>query len=60
MFLPDGEMVKLNKSIYGLKQAPRVWNETIHNILVSLGLKATFQDPCVLWFNSFLPGAICQ
>jgi hypothetical protein len=47
MTLPDGTAVKLNKSIYGLKQAPRVWNETIHNILVSLGLKATFEDPCV-------------
>jgi hypothetical protein len=47
MTLPDGTVVRLNKSIYGLKQAPRVWNETIDNILKSMGLKPTHQDPCV-------------
>ena len=47
MQLPDGQVVRLNKSIYGLKQAPRVWNEKINNILQSFGLQETPQDPCL-------------
>jgi hypothetical protein len=47
MKLPNGTIVKLNKSIYGLKQAPRVWNKKIDQILESFGLNKTIQDPCV-------------
>jgi hypothetical protein len=47
MTLPNGIIVKLNKSIYGLKQAPRVWNKKIDQILESFGLNKTIQDPCV-------------
>ncbi|KAJ0391590.1 hypothetical protein P43SY_011493 [Pythium insidiosum] len=50
MELPPGRegnkqrVCRLLKSLYGLKQAPRVWNLTLHNTLLSLGLRRLDQD----------------
>ena len=40
-------MYRLLKSLYGLRQAPRLWNEEMHNFLVSLGFVRISADPCV-------------
>lgn len=38
---------KLLRAIYGLKQASRVWNLTINDVLLSLGLRRSIGDQCV-------------
>lgn len=38
---------KLLRAIYGLKQASRVWNLTINDVLLSLGLKRSIEDQCI-------------
>lgn len=44
----SGEKVyKLKKSLYGLKQSARVWNETLHEALVSNGCKQNPTDKCL-------------
>lgn len=50
--LPEGvnlqhKYSKLNKSIYGLKKSPKYWNETINNVLLSLGYKSSDKDCCL-------------
>lgn len=47
---------KLNRSLYGLKQSARVWNDTISQILVSIGFKQSKADPC-LWIKKLQNGA---
>ena len=44
---PQGFVWKLNKALYGLKQAPHLWNNTLHEFLVSKGFKRLFADPCM-------------
>lgn len=41
---------KLNRSLYGLKQSARVWNDTISQVLVSIGFSQSKADPC-LWIK---------
>lgn len=38
---------KLLRAIYGLKQASRVWNLTINDVLLNLGLKRSIMDQCI-------------
>ena len=37
----------LRKSLYGLKQSAKLWNDTIHNYLVSLGFSRNAADMCL-------------
>jgi hypothetical protein len=39
-----GNVLKLLKSLYGLKQAPRVWNQTLTNLLLSIGCVRSQSD----------------
>ena len=38
---------KLNKSLYGLKQSGRMWNNVLHNFLLSLEFEQSLCDHCV-------------
>src|SRR5579871_618538 len=38
---------RLKKGLYGLKQAGRIWNETLHNFLISKGYKALDSEPSI-------------
>jgi hypothetical protein len=39
-----GNVLKLIKSLYGLKQALRVWNQTLTNLLLSIGCVRSQSD----------------
>ncbi|KAG2758739.1 Retrovirus-related Pol polyprotein from transposon TNT 1-94 [Phytophthora cactorum] len=38
---------KLKRSLYGLKQSPRMWNKTIDDFMLKLGLKKCESDHCI-------------
>src|SRR5579871_1000930 len=38
---------RLKKGLYGLKQAGRIWNEILHNFLISKGYKALDSEPSI-------------
>src|SRR5579871_5662086 len=38
---------RLKKGLYGLKQVERIWNETLHNFLISKGYKALDSEPSI-------------
>jgi hypothetical protein len=40
---------RLMKSIYGLKQAGHNWNKMINKIILDLGFKRSFSDPCLYY-----------
>ena len=42
-------VIKLSKTLYGLKQSGRRWNQTVHQLLESLGYKRCISDPCVYY-----------
>lgn len=42
---------KLKKAIYGLKQSGRVWNKTIHEKLIDLGLEQSQYDSCLYYYK---------
>ena len=44
---PKGCRLKLRKSIYGLKQSPHLWNNTLHDFMVSQQLTSTQTDACI-------------
>jgi len=49
-FVKKGEeklVCRLIRSLYGLKQSPRMWNQVLHEALVSLGFKQLDSDPCI-------------
>jgi hypothetical protein len=52
--LPDGLVVKLNKTLYGLKQSPMEWNNTLNEFLTNYGLKRCEADKCI--FHRESPG----
>lgn len=54
--VPDGLILKLNKSLYGLKQSPKFWNDRFHKFVVKLGFKGSTSDYClyVLHTENFL------
>lgn len=45
----SGRVCKLKKSIYGLKQSGRVWNDTLNNELVNMGLQRSEVDQCLYY-----------
>lgn len=45
--VPDGHVLKLNRSLYGLHQSPRCWNDKLHEALTNLGFKRSESDYCV-------------
>lgn len=47
IFVPQGHVLKLQKSLYGLKQSPRCWNEKFHTCMSSLGFSRSSADPCL-------------
>jgi len=51
--LPDGLVVKLNKTLYGLKQSPMEWNNTLNEFLTNYGLKRCEADKCIYYNNNF-------
>ena len=38
----------LLKMLYGLRRSPRHWYDKINAILISIGLKPSLEDPCLL------------
>jgi hypothetical protein len=40
---------RLLKSIYGLKQAGHNWNKMINKIILDMGFKRSFSDPCLYY-----------
>ena len=44
MHAPPGMACLLLRSLYGLKQAPRNWNGHLHDFIMELGCRQTFQD----------------
>ena len=44
-------VMKLNKSIYGLKQAGRMWNQLLHNFLLTKQFTQANSDHCVYTRN---------
>uniref|UniRef100_A0AAV1U3A9 Reverse transcriptase Ty1/copia-type domain-containing protein n=1 Tax=Peronospora matthiolae TaxID=2874970 RepID=A0AAV1U3A9_9STRA len=38
---------KLQRSLYGLKQSPRMWNKTIDEFMIKIGLKKCESDHCI-------------
>ena len=47
----EPEYVLLKKALYGLKQAGELWNKTIHEFLLGIGMKRSIGDVC-LYINS--------
>lgn len=47
IILPEGKILKLQKSLYGLKQAGRTWSLALRDALLSLGFKQLYSDACV-------------
>jgi hypothetical protein len=35
----DRHVWQLIKTVYGLKQAARLWNQTLHQVMMDIGLK---------------------
>jgi hypothetical protein len=42
-------VLKLKRSLYGLRQAPSLWNSTLHEFLLSQGLRQSDADPCLYY-----------
>ncbi|OWZ03552.1 polyprotein [Phytophthora megakarya] len=45
----SGRVCRLLRGLYGLKQASRVWNNTLHNHLITIGFKKCTFDAGVYW-----------
>lgn len=43
------KVFKLHKSLYGLKQAARVWNQELHQSLLSIGFYQSDSDSCLYY-----------
>jgi hypothetical protein len=43
----ENKVCRLRRSIYGLKQSARLWNQTIHNTLISIGFHQSKNDNCL-------------
>jgi hypothetical protein len=52
-FQKGNKVYRLKKSLYGLKQAARVWNQTLHEALVTNGCIQNQTDRCLyIWKNN--------
>ena len=51
MNIPYDHCVKLLKSLYGLKQSPRNWNTHLHEFILSIGLRRSQLDHCILYIG---------
>ena len=43
----QGHILMIHKALYGLKSSGLRWSQTIHDIMLQLGLKPCKADPCV-------------
>ena len=46
---PDDYCLQLIKNLYGQKQAGRVWNQHLHQGLITMGFEQSSIDPCVYY-----------
>lgn len=47
----ENMVCRLNKSIYGLKQSAKVWNEKLHNVLISANMTQCNADSCLYVYH---------
>lgn len=45
--VPEGHVLKLNRSLYGLKQSPRCWNKLFNDFIVTLNFQRSTADYCL-------------
>ncbi|KAI7815493.1 Retrovirus-related Pol polyprotein, partial [Rhyzopertha dominica] len=46
----------LQKSLYGLHQSGKEWNDHLHSVLTTIGLKHCISDPCIYIGNDLILG----
>lgn len=54
--VPNGKVLKLQKSLYGLKQSPRMWNKKLTDEFKKIGLVQSKYDPCI--YHQYKEGKI--
>lgn len=45
--IPDGQVLRLRRSLYGLKQSPHLFNKALNQWLVEQGFQPTKADSCI-------------
>lgn len=50
--VPNGYVLKLQRSIYGLKQSPRQWNRKFHDFIVTIGFIQSTADYCIYIYRT--------
>lgn len=45
--VPEGYVLKLNKSLYGLKQSPKMWNDRFDEFVTKIGFERSTADYCL-------------
>lgn len=49
--IPEGHVIKLNRSLYGLKQSPRSWNDRFNEFILKLGFVRSQADYCLYFWQ---------
>lgn len=47
--VPDGSVLKLNRSLYGLKQSPKCWNTRFNDFITGIGYTQSSADYCLYY-----------
>ena len=47
--VPDGDVLRLLKSLYGLRQSNKCWNDRFHSFLIKLGFARSPTESCLYW-----------